>query len=349
MSDSNYNYELNEKYCENCKRFLGYDVADDERFCNECKTKFIKYPIPKWLIGASIILICIVIFQLTKFPDGLKYRKSLHAANKAFDSKHYTSAMAKYEEAKELGELSLEANGKLFVCYVRNEEYNKGNDLFNNNLAGESVSNDELYDMVDYHLSELEDVFEVLDTNKKFDNLYDEIGELTLQEQESKLIEFTQNNSNDYLAYYYLSRVYYELQDYQQAIRIDKLMIQKKPSLSSRIYADMGDIYRQLDDYQKSYNYYNKALVKNMDDIVAISGKARTKIKDNKYDEALEELLLVDDILTNNTYYNETLALAYHFNNMEDKAKEIMEKNINDKDFDSELLISIFNNESEIY
>lgn len=349
MSDSNYNNELNEKYCENCNRFLGYDMADGERFCNECKTKFIKYPIPKWLIATSIILICIVIFQLTKFPDGLKYRKSLRVANKAFDGKHYASALMKYEEAKQLGELSLENSGKLFVCYVRNEEYNKGNDIFNNNLSGRSVSNDELYDMVNDHLSELEDVFEVLDTNEEFDNIYNQLGELTLQEQETTIIEFTQNNSNDYLAYYYLSRVYYALQDYQQAIKIDKLMIQKKPSLSSRIYADMGDIYRQLDKFEKSYNYYNKALDKNMDDIVAISGKARTKIKEKKYGEALEELLLVDDILTNNTYYNETLALAYHFNNMEDKAKEIMEENINDEDFDSEFLISIFNNESEIY
>lgn len=90
-----YEHEIN--LCKSCKSpnvMPGYSIP----LCQECREKFIHYPIPIKIKIASILIFVIVAISLISFPKsinaGIQYERGEVAKN---ENKYYT-AMLEYEK-----------------------------------------------------------------------------------------------------------------------------------------------------------------------------------------------------------------------------------------------------------
>lgn len=349
MTETTNGNTFGEQLCKNCGAYVSFGPAPEEIvLCETCRTKLYRYPIPKWLIAIGIFVLCIVIYQFYHaFPSGLDYRRTVYQAEHAFQDHQYMTSMIKYESIQKVNNLSSEDHARLFIAYVKNYEYDKAGTLFNESLAGLSIDDNVLYEAVDESISTLDDVYDV---SEEFNNIYSDLYELSFNEKIKGLEDFLINNPNEYYAYDMLSTAYFEIGDYDRSLYALEKAKEIKPRLANMINISMAGTYRQLGKFDEAYASLDEALQENSEDIIAICSVARTKLKEKKYEEALNLLLKTDStIVINNTYYDESLALAYHFNNRVQERDQLIQKHQDDTSFDRDFLIQVFNNESILY
>lgn len=348
MTETTNGNTFSEQLCKNCGEYVSYGPTTDELvLCETCHLKFYRYPIPKWLLAIGFLILCLIIYQFYHaFPSGLDYRRTIYQAEQAFNDHRYMTAMNKYEVLQEINDLSTDDHARLFISYVKNYEYDKAATHFNDTLDGKNIDNDALYLKIDESIKQLDDLYDI---SEMFNDMYPRLSELSHRERIIELEDFLLTHPNEYYAYDMLSNAYFELEDYARSLDILNKQKEIKPGLLSNINIRMAGTYRQLGKFSEAYASLDEALQENKEDLIALCSVARTKLKEKKYEEALNLLVTVDPTMTNHTYYDESLALAYHFNNRIQERDQLMQKYQDNTSFDYEFLTQVFNNESNLY
>lgn len=334
--------------CTSCNKYLSYGInAEKEKLCNECREKFIKYPIPKWLIIAGVLIMVIVNIQLfNSFPSGYTYRKLISHGAEAYAEKGYASAIKYYEEVDDGIELSTSDYCKLFIAYVRQYEYEKAGYILDEKIYGKEIKSDVLYRTVDNTYNEMSDYYDV---SERFVMEYEKIMNAEPEEQVEILEAFIKGHPKEYFAHYMLSNTYFDLLKFEEALEVAKKAQTLKPNLKPLNNLTLAGVYRQIGEFEESYRLIESAILINKEDSLAICAMARTMFKEDKYEEALEYLLEQNQLVQDNEYFIETLAMAYHYNNMYEERDELVEQLLTNETFDSEFLIEVINNKSEFY
>lgn len=337
-----------EQWCVSCGKYIGYGNSENVNAqCKNCRPKDINYPIPKWIIFSGIILLVLVIYQYgNNFSEGLEYRRNETLGNEAFENELYLTAMNRYEALLMQDKLYMEDNAKLYISYVENYEYDKAIKLFDKKLAGKPIQDDELYAKVNSCTLILNDYFDV---SQEFEIQYSKMVDKSLHDQIIAINEFLANNPQEYFAYQILSNAYFETGNYQKAIEALEKANKLKPKLADNYYMSLAGIYRQMGKFEEAYSSLNKISKENKENFMLTCAIARTKIKEKKYFEALSLLKVKAYADINNPYYDETITIAYHFNNMNTERDKLMEKNKDNQNFDYQFLIQIFSGKSKFY
>jgi len=342
----------NQKYdeqvrCVSCGRYLGYASHVESKFCDTCKEEYINYPVPKKIILALLLILVIVIAQgIFSFPEGYAYRKSLHDGKSAFNGKMYASALHSYESLIDDYELETDDYCRIFIAYVRQGEYEKAGNLLDAKIYGKDIESDQLYNQVDVAYNEIIDYYDI---TEDFANLYTDIMNSDIEEMISKLSSYVKDNDEEYMAQYILSGVYFQDYQFENALESALKAQEIKPTLAMINNMSLAGIYRQLGEYNKSYDLLNANLKLNKEDSGSVSGIARTMLKEKKDAEALEYLLSQSEFIQDDEYYMETLAMVYHSNGDFVNRDILVTKLLEIQDYDSEFLVEYINNESKLY
>lgn len=340
--------QSNDFVCRNCGNTLPTDSNENTtQLCESCRNQFLKLRIPLWvLISAAVIFIFVMYQGITTLPKGIEYRKAVYQAEKAYDDKHYAIALINFEKAENLGFLDSEGDSHQFIAYVRNYEYDKAETIYDEQLVGTETSNDALYNDIQSAVNELNDYYEISDT---FDQLLNDSGDLSLDDLIARVEAYIKISPDEYYAHSILSDLYFEKGEYQKSINELNEVMRIKPSLSSVTNISLAGSYRQLGEFDKAYEALDQALDQNKDDISAMCSYARTLIKEKKYQESLTYLENINPLLTNDPYYTESLAMAYHFNGMS-KERDLLVTQLQEVDqYDTTFLLEVINNQTDLY
>jgi hypothetical protein len=333
--------------CKICKGFISYGEATEGGIlCDECREKYLHYPMPKWLVLSVMLVIILIVYQIvTAFPAGYEYRKNLDNARNCYNEQRFASTVANYERVEEIG-IYKEDYCKLFIAYVRQYEYEKAWMIADEKLYNQEIDSETLYEAVDKAYYEMVAYY---DMSEEFGMQIENILNMEANEQVIWLNEYIEEHPSEYYAYYFLNAAYFNLSEYELAIEAANQGALLKPNLVTINNIMLVGSYRQLNNFSKAYELNEAVLKINQEDTIGISSMARTMIKEKKYEEALDYLLAQNEFVQENEYFQETLAMAYHYTEQNELRDEVVAQLLTDETYDSEFLLEVIHNESTLY
>jgi len=304
--DENLNPETEQKpvcaTCGNPEILEGYPI----KLCNDCRNKFIQFPIPVWvkLFGAGIAVILLV--SAIWLPQNLGAAIALSRAENAEKNRDYLTEQRELEKAKKSVPNSIDILGHLAVASFYN--FNLGTtDSTINALQKRNFEDTALLHNINYIIDELKSFY----PSEAFDTAFTKYKKTLVPD--TALERYIRKNPNDMYALYTLA-----------SSSADKDEYQKSDTLLSRILTIQPDFIlalnmkcmtkRELNQFDSSAYYCDRLLYINHQSTYAMSAKARTLVKSGKNKEGLELALKVSDLNKNDPYNLTTLAIAYHFN-----------------------------------
>lgn len=275
--------------------------------CEDCRQKFIKFPIPKWIkiFGGAICLI--VLFSMYKLPRNLMTGVHLEKGKTAISEKRYLSAQRALEKFEKKVPDNLEANSYLLIAAY-----------YNNDMATVSRLFKKLETATYYDNVLLAEVTEAIsNSSKNFPG--DSLNMiLTAYHDDMRLIPedslqaFVKKHPDDIFSLMYMAGVAQQKEDYKKAdtilthlLSIDKNYI---PALQA-----MSSIKRQENQFDESIECCDRLLKMNKEDVYAMASKSRTLLRQKKDAEALTLAKQSYEMNNTDAYATVSLLLAYHF------------------------------------
>jgi tetratricopeptide (TPR) repeat protein len=294
------------KGCINC----GSDHVVEKyptRLCSDCRTLFIKYPIPLpvrlFAIGVGIVLV----FALFSLPKNLSLGIHLEKGRKYEKNRQYISAQREYTEVVKEVPANLEGNAHVMIAAFYNLDYTTFIKAASR-LEGKNFEDKALYDQLDDMVKRVKaDAGDdaTLEVLMKYDSesaVPDSVYTNLLKE----------NRFNEYALFKYASRLF-QRKDYDgcDSLLQRLLGVDTEHLMALRLLATEQ---REKGQWEESIKYFEKIIHLNSEAGYAYAGMARTYLKWNKPAKGLElaeKSLAVDK---DDPYNKATLALAWHFN-----------------------------------
>lgn len=308
--------------CASCG--LPADHTKSTPLCNACRKQFIAYPIPIWIKVFGGILLCILLFSLFTLPKniqtGMHYKRGL----KAMGERNYYTAETELTKVVEQEPDYLDARCQLLVASF----YNRDFDAFFKTSAAldkKPIEDDAL-------LSEMQAL-----ANKavayypkdSFATIMQQYNMETDSIPETVYRTYIAAFPEDQFASFRLAGVLSDQNRYTEADSILSQLLRIEPEHHGALVlkASMKREQRQIDS---SYYYINSLLAMNRQDIIALSSKVRTLLKEKKDSEALKLALQNNAMNGSDSYSLASLAMAYHFTNNTKARDEVVQKIAND-------------------
>jgi len=336
----------NETKCASCG---SSDVVDGHSIplCADCRRHFTHYPVPAWIKIMSVVILAVMVVALIQFPKSIKAGIAFERGKRAEDAKKYSTAAKEYKKVIEIFPDSFIAKGKLFVAYVKNGQIENAENAFEQIKGKKSTDADEKE-----IIKEANDALNTLDSyynlNKDLSAILDNEKNDGLEVTYKKLTDYSKKNPKDFNGYFYLGDVLYEQGNYKDAQAAYMKAVQLKPELSfARLSAAAA--YRQNKEFDKAIAECNKVLESNAESSDAYASLGKIDLKRHEYKSALEYAKKAYEYDNSNIGTMETLALAYHFNNMASERDETLNNLKSLKDPYISKIQDIIDGKSKIY
>jgi tetratricopeptide (TPR) repeat protein len=305
--------------CINCGSVAvlkGYPNA----LCQDCREKFIKYPIPLWikLFAGGIGLI--FLFSLYKIPANISLGVHLEKGKTALEDKRYLTAQRELQQAVKKLPNDIQAEGYLLIAAFYNQDFEVMSKAYEK-LKDKRSEDTELFDRINNTLAQAEDYF----PDDAFNAVLHKYGDDFEKVPDKVLVQYIDSNAvNTFAAMAYASRLYGK-DEYIQCDTVLQKIIAKEPDYFSAL-SMMAGVKRQLGQFDASIDYCNRMIALNKESVYAISSKSRTMLKSKRDDEALKLALQAASLDEKDAYNMGSLLMIYHFTNKTKEKEEVFKK-----------------------
>jgi tetratricopeptide (TPR) repeat protein len=302
--------------CVSCKAkpaLEGYPTA----LCADCREHFIRFPIPLYirLFGAAVLLI--VLIACFFLPRQLRMGAHLARGKRAEAEHRYLTAYKEYKLAEKDLPHNLELQAHLFIASVYAGYYDESG-KYGKLISNRQVEDNELADKTNTAIQ----VFGYSVVTDQYKNLKDQYqGQIP----DTALARAHAQYPEDYaVAYQYAGNLYAE-NKYAQSAQVLNEVIQKAPlDQDAIVLASAVAVERKMPD--SAVYYCDELLNINRENIYALSSKARNLLRLGHINEAADPADSCVKFDDSSAYSMGTMALLYHFQNNDAKAKPLIQK-----------------------
>jgi tetratricopeptide (TPR) repeat protein len=311
--------EPQDKGCLNC----GNPAVLHEfptKLCTECREKFIRFPVPKWIWAFAGGIGLVVLFALFSFSGNLSTGIALERGKKAERQHKYMTAQREFEKVTAALPGYLEGQGRLMIAAFNNLDFAAFRKAYSA-LEHQAIPDQELYKELDDVITKSGYYFQS-DSMQQLRSRYDSLG---IPVPDALLRKYLQQNTDDLGSLMVYNSELFDKEQYAACDSISHVILEKYPGFNSVLLL-MASVKRQMGNYDSALYYCNKLIELNNEYAPAIASKARTYLKMKKDDEAMKLALQAYEMDRKDGFCIATLAIAYHFKNDIKKRDELVNK-----------------------
>jgi hypothetical protein len=285
--------------------------------CPDCRTAFIKFPIPRWikLFGAGVVIA--LGYALISLPAtlnaGIHFERGSDAAKR---NDHFT-AQQELQMAVSGEHNFVKAKCALLISAFHNEDYETMQRM-SNELNGVEIEDEELLNKANVAMAEAGS-FMPSDSFAKIVAQYNnDADQVPLQE----VIAYLQTVPDDYYACMIVANSLFETNKPAADSVLDQILTDNpgyRPALQLK-----APLKRELGQFDSSYHYIDKLLQANRQSLTALSARVRTLLKEKRDAQALKEAEALYRMDPTDMNVRSSYALALHFNNKMQERDGIM-------------------------
>ncbi len=276
--------------------------------CNECRTKFIKYPIP-WPIRvfAAPVLLA-VIFATTSLPRNFSAAVHYQRGKEAVEHSQYLTASKELNSVIKRFPHFNEAKEYMVVTSFRNQDIPTFYSMIKD-LQGMNVEEMNLYSEIKQMAAQAPEYFPS-DSLLALKDKYRSLDSVPLSVYQEYL---PAHNSELFPAFQYAA-VLFDKNDYPACDSMLTSTLKRDQQYAPALMLK-STLKRELGQTDSAHYYCDRLLALNNESAYATASKARTYLKEKKDKEGMEWALKNFELRKEDPYSIATLALAYHFNN----------------------------------
>lgn len=326
--------------CANCKK---HEVEEGYRanLCKSCRESFVKRRIPWHIKGVVLLIILMVIVGITGIDVPLRANINYERGQIAEREKKYVTALNCYNKVAEAYPDSTIVLARTYITQFYNENVKESLQILNK-IAGREVEDDALVDEINKIVDRTKVLYYY---DVEFQQYLEGNQDRDLKELAEDLSSFCKDYPNNITVVYYYASSLFDLEKYDEARSVmEKIMPGNEDCYSGHLL--IAATYRETGNYEKAIEACDRVLNQNAEYVSAISSKARIELKLNNVKSGLALAQKAYKLDENNPYSISTLALAYHYNNMNkerDNMFEAFKKYSENDEYNISLLTNIFN------
>ncbi len=308
--------------CGNPQILHGYPNA----LCEECREKYIKFPVPLWVKAFGGALALLVIFLLFNLPKTLSAGIGYERGIKAEEAKKYETEQQEMERVVQAMPAYTEAKAHLLIAAFYNNDLGTIAGMAQQ-LSGKKIDDEELFRETDAMLTKSDSYF----PTDSFAALLKKYPDSTGGIPDAAFKRFVLQTPDDLFAKMRYASVLDNEKNYTASDSMLQVVLQKDAAYIPALEFIEG-LKRVMNDTKASFDYCDKLLAINHESLFALAGKARTFLKTNQPKQALQYALQAYNIKPTDGYSYATLVMAYHFNNMPKERDALIDKAKKSKD-----------------
>jgi hypothetical protein len=238
--------------------------------CSDCRTGFINYPIPRWIMLFAAGIGIVALFSMYKLPHNFKAARHLEKAKTAIENKQYLTAEKELLLAAKRYPDNEEINAYMVVASFYND------DLFSMNqylqkLQKSSAVDQELVSMVNAVSSEADYYF----PNEALIAVINRYDSSIANVPADSLLSYINHYPNDVYAKNVYAAIFYEKEQYNATDSLLQEVIKLHPDNVTAL-GFLASVKRQLNQQDASIKYCDQMLHINAENTFAMGSKART-------------------------------------------------------------------------
>lgn len=251
------------------------------RLCQECREKFINYPIPRWIYLFAGGVLVIMIIGLFRMPTYLKTAIHLSRAEKAMETKKYVTAQNELAQVLTQFPDNIEANAKMAIAASYNWDF-KAFFLSAAKLENKTTENEELINDVNRAFSKIETII------PKDTTLSAKMA--LIKDDPQKLVTYFNaavSNKQGEVPFQgiVIANYLYDLKDYKTCDQILDKVLDFSPEFYSALLLKSA-VKRNTGDFDEALTICNRLLELNHEDVQCISQKSKIELKRNHDEDA---------------------------------------------------------------
>jgi hypothetical protein len=314
------NLSLEEKLlsgCVNCGHMIveqGYPTP----LCKDCRTKFIRYPIPLSIkIFAALIGVALV-FAMFNLPGNLSVAIHYKRGKEAIEKANYLTARDELNKVIKKMPGFNDAKEHMIIIAFYNQDFSTFMSLIKE-LDGKNIEDGSLYQQISGLVEKVpeylpNDSFMVLfDKYHSFDSLPEYVYHQYISDHPAELFPEVR-----------FASLLFDKKQYRSCDSLLDHILQKDPDHVNALAMKTG-IKREFNQFDSAHYYCDRILSLNKESAYGTASKARTYLMQRKDAEGMEWALKNLQLRKNDPYSLATLALAYHFNNKPADRDKILE------------------------
>jgi tetratricopeptide (TPR) repeat protein len=298
--------EHKEALCGNCQKRKPIE-GDASSLCQECRTYFINFPIPKWLYIAMGAVLFLTLGVLVSVPKHLTAAMHIGRGEKAIENHRYLTASREFLLAQEQLPNSLVVNANLLIASAYLVDIPRFQKCYAA-LLNKQIDDDGLY-------KKSMDAENYLGSFFPSDSLY--TNKIYLAGDSASLLDsiwvaHKKENAMDLGSDMLIADKLFDLEEYGRCEKILK-EIEKERSSYSPALIMLAALKRNTNQYEEALAYCDKQLAINAEDVSTIAQKARIELKRHHDAKAAEYTEMALQLDPNNIYGLEAKALTQHY------------------------------------
>ena len=303
--------------CGNPQILKGYPNA----LCEECREKYIKFPIPLWVKAFGGALALVVLFLLFNLPKTLSIGIAYEKGVKADVAKKYITEQRQMEHVLQAMPTYDEAKARLLIAAFYNQDLPAMADA-SKKLEGKSFDND---DELMNRANAIVDKLNSYVPSEALSELYKKYPDSTGGMPDTVYLRYMAEHPDDIFVKTIYASILDNKNNYAAADSLLLIVLQKDGDYIPALELMQG-LKRVVNDTKASMEYCDRLLSINTELPYALAGKARTFLKIKETKQGLQYALQAYNSSPDDKYASATLVLAYHFNNMPKERDALVER-----------------------
>ena len=274
--------------------------------CADCRTQFIRFPIPLWIRIFAACIGAIVLFSLFTFPKDLSLGIGLEKGERAEKEKKYITAQRAMEKVLQNVPGNIEAEGHLMMDAFYNQDMPTFAAQFKN-LKDTHIEDKDLFASMQKTIEKADSYF----NNDSFSNFMTAYP--NTQPADSAWAGYFTRNPHDAYALFVYASVLRDRKDYARSDSCLRVLLSWDPESYPALEL-MSSLKREEFKPDEASVYNDRLLNINKELPYGVASKARTLLMQKRDREALDLALKACELKKDDGFAQATLILAYHYN-----------------------------------
>lgn len=313
--------------CRKCKsRTIDRSENDNSILCRECREEQIRYPFPKLMIPAAIILGVILIFAIIQTRQPFHYYKIYAQAERQSDNGEAGAALMEMLEVMEQYPNSVAVAEKMVNLSMQYGYYDVAAYVLNTYMVGMELSSSSYFKITSY-TDKLSRYYDMQDKIEEIGIGISAEGDEAREQFKGQLLALAEERDYDQgLLYCYLGLL---SEDSQEAVQYMEKSVDADPKVMAyRVY--LGSSYRRAGNLAKARECYKYVLAKEKHNTGAMRAMGILDLLEDEKDQGLALIQQAFEENPEENYINETLIIALL------ECGQIEEANSQKRKFDAE-------------
>lgn len=291
--------------CPICEKEFYQEGDLESSFCHSCRESAQNRPISKKVLVFVIAIIAFSFVMLIKLPDTMKTAIAYEKGMDLTEKNYHVAALRHLKVAADKYPNSARVLSAYYESQINNLMLTEGQETLSKIIAIDDEPSatiadrvNAITDKVDAYYTMSEETEALIAANKNFET--------------SKKIELLSahfNESQDLMAAFMLSELYYEQQDFQAVVDLLEPLVKENSNWLIG-YNNLIPALRELKSYDAAIDYSNQYIEQQLDNAFGYCVAARVEIGRQEYESALA-FVQKAPYSDKDYYLNGLLAIAY--------------------------------------